>query len=711
MKLTRTKRGLSTLAVLILSACGGGGGGGGGEGGGGVPFGMLPATTATPSTAPATGTTVTSSSASLKLQGVAATGAAFVNAEVTVTDRNGAAICATLTDQRGGYTCELPPETVGPLAIAAKRDSQSLYSATADAGGIANITPLTTVLASRLTLGGDPALLSEMLRINPEAVTPARLTQEVATLTTALRPLLEVLGQTGLNPISSPLVADGSGHDRVLDALSVTLRPDGTAANIEITRKSKLVTPAEAPPSLIFRSSDASIPVLPASITASQFDGMPSQAAVQSLLDRMNACYALPLSQRVQTAADDVAATGTSASVTANACRSLFAANDPSTYLNQGARVGRNDRGEGGMTSLFMPSATGRLWTEGKFEHFAHTGDSTLTLSWTDADGSTNSELLVVRHDGGALRLAGDKYAYNAAANGFAELRDQLRLPQYNAYHITYSVQIANLQSGGQPVFSRVLVTSPLGVNFVYVPQTGLSFMVSAQIDGVTPTTFTNVYSLSAAYTNPETPGHLSQREPSLVFASPQYTDERIRNLKDQGVWTFEFVHRDTAQPNVIQHHRTLGRVPTLAELRHTSLVDLTPAMRALLSERAQRDAGWIFDAPDSGEPNTFEFQAEGGADAWVIAAGGLPMRQLTIYGFAPRNVTTGAQGHSFDDNSGLLPTRARKTRVLCSREGTSDLHCADDNGLFAQNSRIHFFNLSMRTPQRVALARKVLFY
>ena len=147
-------RQLSCIAgAMLLAVSGCGGGGGGGSAGGFFP--PAASTPEPPPPPPATATT---------LSGVAATGAPFANAVVTVTDATGAAVCTAETDAKGTYVCMLPPGTKAPLAIRALRDDQVIYSAAAGTSGIANITPLTTVVVSRLSPNGDPAGLGGELQ-------------------------------------------------------------------------------------------------------------------------------------------------------------------------------------------------------------------------------------------------------------------------------------------------------------------------------------------------------------------------------------------------------------------------------------------------------------------------------------------------------------------------------------------------------------------
>ena len=95
---------------------------------------------------------------STTLTGVAASGAPFAGAKLTAVDKTGATVCDTTVSATGTYACELPTTALPPLVITALRDDIGLYSVTAGGtGGTVNVTPITTIIASRLSPNGDPA--------------------------------------------------------------------------------------------------------------------------------------------------------------------------------------------------------------------------------------------------------------------------------------------------------------------------------------------------------------------------------------------------------------------------------------------------------------------------------------------------------------------------------------------------------------------------
>jgi len=692
MKFNLLRPSLAASLSIVIAACGGGGGS---SGGGGIGFPISAGGSSSPgSSSPA--------AAPLTLSGTAATGAAFSGATVTVRDQTGALVCTTQTDGQGVYSCPLPSTVKAPLTITAQREEQSLYSTTAGTSGTANITPLTTVIVSQLSPDGQPAHLAAAVQANADAVTDERLRQQVAALTAALKPLLVALEQDGLDPIAGSFSANGTGHDRVLDAISVSVRPDSSAANIEITVKGQSSAIDSAPVSIIFRSSDTSIPALPSGITPDQLANIPSPAALADLLERMNTCYRLPLSQRVNAPTDTAAVTGGPSNVIAPACRELFAGDDPANYLNSSFGVGRDAGNLGSFTTLFRPEATGRTWDRANFEFFRANGDLTFSYRATDVGNSVAFGTLTARKVGDKLKLVGDGHVYASNVRPMFAYRDMINSPAFNAYTTGYGIPIRNRLSNGVPVFSKVIVTSPLSSVLTFVPQPGLSFLVVTKPDG-TPV-LNNGIQLRGIYENPSTPGRLADREPSIGLLNPEYTDTQISLLQDQSVWKFEFVHAQAGVPNVIQYERTLSRAQTIGEIRQQPLFDLTPAMRTELKSRTSANGGLIYPANSLNQPNILNISAPGNQDAWTVPSGTLAPSVLTAYGFAK-------SGGSFNDNVALTTT-ARKTMIDCAAEAQGDTHCDSQAAKqFAEGTRVHFMAFEAYTARALGITRYVLFY
>lgn len=642
------------------------------------------------------------------LNGVAATGAPFAGAALTVVDPTGTTVCTTTTDPQGAYACELPAGTPPPLVVTASRGDQAFYGISATGGGRANVTPLTTVIASRLSPDGNPANLAGAIRSQPGTGSAAAIAQQEAQLLTMLQPLLGAVGDT-VSPLTGTFVADGSGHDRVLDSLVVSVRPDGVAANIEIIVKTAPSGGVVTPVSIKFRSNDAAPAPLPATVTAAALAPAGLSQAVNAFTARLTACYALPLSQRVTAASDAVPVTGNAASVLAPACRSLFVGDDPSTYLSNGSRVGRDASNNGSFSGLFRPGATGVVFDQGAYEFYRANGDIVISYHTRSADGSEDNQTLAVRDVGGVIKAIGNQNVYNASVTPFVQERDYINQPVYTWRGTGYDVFIGNrVDASGNPVFAKVVVTLPNQTTLDYVPTVGLSYLVARRAaDGFVSTT--SVVRLAAGFRDTATAGNPAPLEPQLFSLPTQLTDAEINALGNQSVWRLEFFHADTGQPNVVQNYRTVSRPFTLGEAATKAFAELTPTMRSELIAITAVPGRLLFGPVSAANPNVVNVATSGNQDAWTVPLGVTAPTTVTVFG---RQVSGGIQSALFND-SVTVSSAARKARVACLPQTASDTHCDSTTGVvqYTANSRITTIQLSGTSTRQVGFNKQINFY
>lgn len=192
----------AAIAVaLTVAGCGGGGGGGDGS-----------ATTATNAT----------------IQGVVATGSPMANAAVTLTDTSGATLTAT-ADASGAYSFSLDPSkfvapyalvAVDPSGAAENQVSIALTTPALGATTTVNITPLTTAIVAGSIDSGNPADLSSPSVLR--AVKAADVQAAQAAIRQSLQTLLTDAGvSNSADLIASPMVANHTGMDKVLDEVNV----------------------------------------------------------------------------------------------------------------------------------------------------------------------------------------------------------------------------------------------------------------------------------------------------------------------------------------------------------------------------------------------------------------------------------------------------------------------------------------------------------
>lgn len=693
-----TRYALSTALLLSLAACGGGGSGGGGflpvaSGGTGAATGTAGPTGTTTIPSDTGAGTDTGTPASATLSGIAATGAAFAGAKITVVDQRGVTVCDTVTDAKGAYSCSLPAATKAPLVVIATRDDQTLYSTTASAtGGNVNVTPLTTIIVSRLSPNGDPASLAGAIATNPGAVTEATVKAQVAELIAALKPLLTLLGDA-VDPITGAFSADGSGHDRLLDSIAVSVHPDGAAANIEITVKSVPDAADGAPLSIIFRS-DAALPALPPEVATATLVPTGASLSVAALFARMEQCFALPLAERVGGIVDPNNANariGGAADVLAVACRTLFVDDNPATFLNNGAKVGRNASNQGAFAGMFRNGATGLKVDRGQLSFFRPNGDMVLTYRTVDTTGGVQNQSIVARNVDGTLKLIGNGYSYSVTVLPTVQDRDFLYAPASSYLNVSYDVNIPSTQSKGGSPLVQALVTAPDKSIYTYKVGSGNANLVVDRPDGSSANT--SLLRIAAGYRDAARAGHPSASEPNAFFL-PQLSDDDLRKLPEQGVFSVELKFEDGT--SVTQTHRMTTRVPTIAEARLRKMADLTPAMRAELLAEVPGPQGMVFDAPQPNEPSVVDFSANGDTDAWTVPAGAPAPVALTIFGKSANNI-------SYEDRADVVSS-ARKAKVYCSKAGDLDDHCIKPGAfeLFNVGTTLTLFQLSATDAQGV---------
>jgi hypothetical protein len=634
--------------ALALAACGGGASDPAANATDGPPG----TTTTTPDTTTAT---------AVRLGGVAATGAPLAGATVKVWDATGAKVCEVTTAADGTYGCDLGTAPKAPFVIEAEVGEVKLVSAFGSAtSGTANITPITTLIAATLAADGNPLSLVSNLAQGTSTLTSDALKAAVDKVATALKPLTDQLGAT-IDPIGGTFRADGTGYDKVLDALQVSIRPDGATSNVEVTVKAQPTSEDAAPVAISFQANASSIPPLPRTINLGDVTGTNVPAAIADFLSRVNACYALPTAERVSDGAN------VGSTVTAAACRTLFVDDDPASFLSNGQRVGPQLGAAFG--NLFREGGTGVRWDSGAFSFFRVSGDWVIAYRFVGPDGSTSPEQMVVRNVGGALKMVGNQYAYSAGVRPIVQLRDHLVTPAASNLSVGYNVQIANRVDGsGNPVFAKAEVTAPNGVRFVYKPTAGLSYLAIERPNGTM--TATPIIRLAGRLTAQGATAHPADVDTSLFFGDRSvWTEDAIRGIPDQSVWKIEFFHADGTTPNVVQAYRTVSRAMTLAEASQVRFADAVPAVKAAL--RTDGAAGYVlFDGTPSAQTPQFADLSNDGGDFWAVPVGAVAPTSVSIFGRAP------SAGPRYNDTVGV-PSSARKATIQCSAQSVGDLHCA----------------------------------
>jgi hypothetical protein len=640
MQLKPTKLALALAGILALTLAGCGGG------------------------TSASSTTTTTPTATTSLSGVAATGAAFTDATVTVMDSRGQSVGSGTVGADGTFTITLANGAVAPFILTATRTSadgatESLVSVVptgtgTTAAATVNISSVTNLIASRLSSSGDPTKLGAELAAGTSTVNATTVAAKVVEVQTILAPILTATGTTGTNPLTGTFAADGTGYDRLLDSIKVTITPaSATAANIEIGIKQQLAEGTD-PTTIQFTSSTsaASVPAIPPT-TASTLVEAGTATLIANHLAQLNACFALPVASRV---------TGTTAaSVQATECKNAFFGNDPSTFKSSGNLVAQGKA----FSNLFAAGGDGLVFSQGAYEFTRGNGDIVISYKARTAAGSETFDTFALRKDTDLkLKQIGNQYNYPGGVSAYHQYRQFITLSQsaFNYYSTGYNLSVNNVLSAGVTVFDRVEVTSPKGAVITLKPKAGSPQLQLVKSGTTTNTSFIRLNSVYADTANTADP---AIKDTTLFFADRTvFTDATIASIPAQSVWKFDyFLASNTtpgAQADATQYYKTRARALTIPELKTKGFATLTDAAISAVSGAADITGAMPFSGGIAATLN------------WTVGAGVLPPTKIQIWG--QYNDGTHPAGSFNDSNS--VGSSVRTGNIGCSSTGVSDFHC-----------------------------------
>lgn len=685
-------RALSGAAVLAIYGCGGGGGGNADDD---------PATEPEAPVVPVVRT----------LSGTAASGAPFTDAVVTVLDRTGALVgTSDRVGADGRYTVTLATGAQPPFVLIASRtgapgETQSLVSVLESTGSVANVTPVTHLIASRLSSNGDPLTLAQDLAAGRAQLSATQVGAAVAEIRQILAPVLAATGTAGVDPIASDFAADGTGYDRLLDSIRVEIIPaDAASSNIEIGIRQAGADDTVPAPVIQFSSAQSNVASILAAndITAASIGGAAiasetlvasgTSALIADLLRGLNDCYALPTHVRVDLST--MAATG--ANIVAPQCRNLFAGNDPASFKNGGASVGGGQNKP--FRGMFFDGGTGTVFSQGNYE-YTRPSDGRIAVSYRNrnADGDETFGTVMVRLEDGKLKLVGNGYDYPAEVVPSQQLRRQITLGQepFSYYSTGYNLNVGNVTQGGASIFDRVEVTTPRGNVLTLRPRPGRSQLVlqynylpnpTGSTDAVNGLSNTGELRLRSEYVDAATPANPPPRAKEtarLYFANPANfpDDASIESMRAQSVWTFRYyLASDPDTLAATQAVRTRTRPLSIRELRYQGLMALDEATLARL-----RAASNPIGTPPEGQallPSSAPLEPF----TWTVPDRALPPTSATLYGLLAGTSTP------FDDGVRTGSTE-RAAQILCP---AGDAQCHPTvNGAYAENTYMNGVSLN----------------
>ncbi len=378
---------LAAVAVAVgIVACGGGGGGDGG--------------------------------AASTLGGVAAVGAPLSDATVTLTDSKGASFTTT-ANSKGVYAFANADiaAAIAPFLLTATGtlgdDEVTHYAVVTSkqAGGWANVTPLTTAvaaLASPTTIPG--AMTNEQLA----AITPQNLADASANVKSVIAPLSSALNlPASFDPLADKtFVADRTGADLLLDHLAVTLR----SGAVTIANKMTVVSDADGETSgvTITKGEKPKTAIAGDKTDTSGFD---------ALAKKFETCFKVPAASRL-TAKLEASAT------LASDCQALVASDylhNGQPFINRWATALNSTDMDGATFSAPVVRLRTQLPGTGVRERVA------VNLYFKDKNliGYTKPEVIEKQADGSWI-LVGNKRAFNFYAEAALTYFDDVSSLAYN---------------------------------------------------------------------------------------------------------------------------------------------------------------------------------------------------------------------------------------------------------------------------------------
>jgi len=637
--------GLIVSISIVLAGCGGGAGGGGSQ---------------IPITDPV----------KVTIKGTAAMGAPMAGATILVVDASGAEVCTATAGQDGAYTCVLSADPKSPLVVSATNGDVTYYAPLVESkSGTVNLTKLTTLLAAQLSPTGEPSSLAAQIRDGSAKVTVADLKQKTDDLRAALQPLLTNAGND-IDPISGKFSADGTGHDKVLMALDVLIKPTNGKSNINVTVKTEFQVGAELP-AITFVAGEKP-PKLPESVATSKLPASDEDTLIANFIKRANDCYALPKSTRVSI---------DNKNVIALECRGLFPADEPNNYKDDGKKVGAT----GAFSGLFADSATGASFTKPELEFRYKDDQIRLRFSVKQKNGDETFQRLQLKLYGSGYRALGNQYAYEFWVRPWTEERKLINRNDLNYYSTGFNVYVNNFQSNGVSKFTKVIVTPPGGFTpFELFPSPALDYLL-IKINGKLYTT--NILRLAGRYIS--TPGTVLGKIVSLPrditegliwLSSPSgksgdWSDLEIDQIPELTRWTADFYLTDGTIAT--QYYETGVGPLTIPELIRSRWAQLTDANYRDFVSNSISSGGVNFANGYSSYPVT-----------WTVPDGAYSPSLIQTQGISSST--------RFNDNQSVMLTD-RTGVIACSAQSVFDKHCEsqlyiDNLSLFVADKRNMLF-------------------
>lgn len=564
------------------------------------------------------GSTVTTNNEArpLTVVGIGATGAPLANATLQIYDRTGAPVLATpiTLNSDGTYSATIPETAMGPFIFEVDTGTEKLYSVLANKSGssVVNITPISHLIAAKLSPTGNPFALTGEIASSPSSVSSSTIASATSNVMEALRPLINALGlDTSINPLSTTFSANGSGFDRALDSLDVKIEPKGNSSQIEITLK-QAVDENQDLPKISFTNSET--PTSLPTVDSAKLVASGLTPKIQTLLNKLTACYTVPLSSRITSG-------GTRASdIQSQTCRDAFIGGTPAGYKSNGMVVSKTEHFGG----IFTTDASAQVtFSDPKFFYTVGTtvangptqGDIVFGYRWKDEYGNFQIEKNVGRIDtDGNLKLIGNQYLYDGGVGAYSQRRNYINQPASTFHSVGYTFnlscnQLNQSKSAGNKIV-KVNVTSPGGRTITLIPNlSGTTcnygyFVIAAPQDKTGASTLDGMgnpsYATGTGFVRLQTlyetgvtssSNHPRKLDRNLAFFGgyngTDLSNSEIESLPQFGTWKFDYFKTTTlgSSPVATQYYKTTARSLTIDGFKNSvKLPEFTNAVKTSLT-------------------------------------------------------------------------------------------------------------------------------
>jgi hypothetical protein len=543
----------------------------------------------------------------------------------------------------------------------------------------ANITPVTNLIASRLSVSGDPTLLAGELKAGTASFDAAKLKTAVDEIVKLIQPLMTAVGDSTdpLNGNIQAAVTAGTGADKLLDSLSITMTPSGTnTVNIEVAVKQVQKDESAQPTAIAFTggagaTTAGQLPAVDATTLVPPPKG--NGVLIADLLKRMTTCVALPQTTRVN-------GTG-AANIVAPECLDVFWSKDPTTYLSNGARVSST----GAFSGLFG-TGSGAVFDRGTYEFTRGNGDLVIGYRQSDpVSGNFAYNTWAVRLDtaDNKLRVIGNQYKYNGGVNAYQQLRNFINQPAADYYSSGYNLNVNATADVANVV--KIVVTSPTGKTLLLKPSAGSAYFPLVKLDPTTSAetiTGTNFVRLARQYLDTTNTGDPALADTSNFFSTDRWATADILALSAQAKWKFEYYLAGQTTPDATQYYTTRARAMTIAELNAQPLANMVDTFYASVKAEQTVASGATFVAANPADPAQLKFD-------WVVPAGALEPTSIQVYG---NYVSAPSTRSAFNDKTGVKSSDRTGT-ISCSSGGSKDTHC-DSAGKYVATDRFNGMHL-----------------